>query len=80
MHIRIHMVKVISLSEEAYRKMKSLKQQGQSFSDVVLKLASKSNSLGDLFGKWPGTSKEAKDIKEALSRQRKKFKTREAKF
>lgn len=73
------MTKVISLSNEAYEKIKSVKQQGESFSDVVLKLVKKvkKKPLSDFLGKWAGPETEIEDIKKILEEGRKKFKTRE---
>ncbi|MHC1628235.1 MAG: antitoxin VapB family protein [Candidatus Nezhaarchaeales archaeon] len=34
--------RTISISEEAYRRLKALKREGESFSDVILRLTSKS--------------------------------------
>ena len=39
MHIVLIMTKVISLSNEAYLTLKNLKKSGESFSDVVLRVA-----------------------------------------
>ncbi len=46
------MVKVISLSEEAYGKLKNRKTDDKSFSDVVIELVDKKSkrSIMDLFG------------------------------
>ena len=46
------MVKVISLSEDAYEKLKSKKTAEKSFSDVVIELIDKKprKSIMDLFG------------------------------
>ncbi len=76
------MTKVISLSEAAYEEMKSLKHSGDSFSDVVLRLAEKEKkrTLLDFFGKWPGDTKETVEIKKELEKERRLFKTREMKF
>jgi predicted CopG family antitoxin len=41
MHIVFAMTKVISLSEKAYETPKGMKKSGESFSDVVLRVASK---------------------------------------
>jgi len=51
------MTKVISLSEEAYKSLKRLKGEGESFSDVVLRMtkAAEPKSLLGFTGKWKGT-------------------------
>jgi len=41
MHIVCSMTKIISLSEKAYETLKCMKKSGESFSDVVLRVASK---------------------------------------
>lgn len=84
MHTHTHtsMVKVISLSETAYKELKSKKRNEESFSDVVLRLieTEKKPNILDFAGKWPGTNKEAIYIKKELEKDRKKFKLRECKF
>ncbi len=56
MHIELFMTKVISLSEKAYETLKSMKRTGESFSDVVLRIApmKKKKSLLEFSGKWVG--------------------------
>ncbi len=74
MHLCIHMTKVISLSDDAYSALKLRKTEQDSFSDVVLKLTGKKQSILDLCGTWPAA--EADAIKKVLAIDRKKFKTR----
>jgi predicted CopG family antitoxin len=56
MHIVLLMTKVVSLSNEAYQTLKQLKKSGESFSDVVLRVAGerKKKSLLEFSGKWVG--------------------------
>ncbi len=56
MHIESAMTKVISLSNEAYQTLKESKKPGESFSDVVLRIAKKKKkkSLLEFSGKWVG--------------------------
>ena len=56
MHIEKCMTKVISLSNEAYQTLKESKKPGESFSDVVLRIAKKKKkkSLLEFSGKWVG--------------------------
>jgi predicted CopG family antitoxin len=56
MHIVLFMTKVISLSNDAYQTLKHLKKSGESFSDVVLRVAGerKKKSLLEFSGKWVG--------------------------
>jgi predicted CopG family antitoxin len=50
------MTKVISLSNEAYLTLKKMKQPNESFSDVVLRVASKEKkkSILEFAGTWKG--------------------------
>lgn len=50
------MTKVISLSNEAYETLKASKKPGESFSDVVLRIAKpkKKRSLLEFSGTWEG--------------------------
>jgi len=56
MHIVQLMTKVISLSNEAYQTLKDSKKPGESFSDVVLRIAKpkKKKSLLEFSGTWVG--------------------------
>jgi predicted CopG family antitoxin len=56
MHIVLSMTKVISLSNEAYLTLKQLKKTGESFSDVVLRVAGerKKKPLIEFSGTWVG--------------------------
>lgn len=75
------MVKVISLSEDAYEKLKSKKTAEKSFSDVVIELIDKKprKSIMDLFG----VLKEDKDSIRAFEesfKARKNLRLRHIKF
>ena len=54
------MTKVISLSEEAYKALKRLKGEGESFSDVVMRMTktAEPKSLLGFAGRWKGADKE----------------------
>ena len=56
MHIVFFMTKVISLSEKAYQTLKGMKKPGESFSDVVLRVAEKEHkkSILEFAGTWKG--------------------------
>jgi len=77
MHIVLGMTKVISLSNEAYKTLKDLKKSGESFSDVVLRVAGerKKKSLLEFSGKWAGDDIDEvflqvkKDREQSASRQ-----------
>jgi predicted CopG family antitoxin len=50
------MTKVIALSEKAYTTLKGMKKSGESFSDVVLRVASEKQkkSILEFAGTWKG--------------------------
>lgn len=80
MHIRIYMVKVISLSDAAYEKLKNRKTADKSFSDVVIELIEKKKKpLSDLFGILKD-DKESIKIFENVIKERKRIKLRPVKF
>ncbi len=80
MHVYMHMTRVISLSDEAYDELKKLKKEGDSFSDVVLKVTRKEKKpLTEFFGKWP-EPKELNRIEKELEEERKRAKTRDVEF
>ncbi len=67
--------KNISLSEDAYEKLKKLKEEDESFSDVVRKI---SESYSDI-KKFSGTFPEIAEVKDELKKERKEFSTRKFK-
>jgi len=71
------MVKVISLSDDAYQDLKALKVEDESFSDVVRRVVEKEKgkSFLDLAGSWKG-DKELSKIFENVIEDRKKAKFR----
>lgn len=75
------MVKVISLSNEAYGKLKSRKTVDKSFSDVVLELIDNKakRSIMDLFGVLKDDKDSIKAFEESC-RLRKNLKLRHARF
>jgi len=56
--------KTINLSDEAYNKLASLKKEGESFTDVVLRLCSKvtKKPLASFAGAWVMSDEEEKKI------------------
>lgn len=77
MYIVFAMTKVISLSEKAYETLKGMKKSGESFSDVVLRVASKEHKMSilEFAGTWKGD-----DIDEVFSivlKDREQSKSRE---
>jgi len=76
------MVKVISLSEEAYKTLKTIKGNN-SFSELVIELVNekpKNKSLIDFFGVFKENADEWEKIKKNIYEDRKKFKLREVKL
>jgi predicted CopG family antitoxin len=75
------MVKVISLSNEAYEKLK-MRKNGMSFSELVIGLIEKKpkRNIMDFFGIWAGRKDEWAKIGKEIYKDRKKFKFREVKF
>ncbi len=80
-HIHMHMVKVISLSEEAYEKLKSRKSVDKSFSDVVIELVEnrKKGSIMDLFGALKDDKESIKAFEESY-KARRNLRLRHVKF
>ncbi len=56
--------KTISLSDEAYERLASLKEGGESFTDVVMRLCSKvpSRPLSGFAGAWSMSDEEEKRV------------------
>lgn len=80
-HMHTHMVKVISLSEAAYEKLKKRKTGGKSFSDVVIELVDKKprKSIMDLFGALKDDKESIRAFEESY-KARKNLKLRHAEF
>ena len=76
------MVKPVSLSNQAYGVLSSIKKEDESFSDVILRISSKhkKGNLMKFFGKWPGDKNDLDKIKKIIDTDRKKFKLREVNF
>lgn len=76
------MVKVISLSNDAYNKLKSIKN-GKSFSEIVVNLVENKKNKKDIMkfaGAFAENSDEWERIKNKIYSDRKKFKLREVRF
>lgn len=58
--------KTISITKKAYDRLLLEKKDGESFSDVILKLTSERKKLSDFFGKWKMTDREAKEFEKEL--------------
>lgn len=66
------MVKTISISDEVYEKLKKMKLQGESFSDVINRLIERRTKISDIAEMVILTEEEAKKIEELLREMRKK--------
>jgi len=75
------MVKVISLSNEAYSKLKALKGD-MSFSEVVIEITAngKRRDIMEFAGALAGNAEEWKEIKKKIYDDRKNFKLRSYKI
>jgi predicted CopG family antitoxin len=63
--------KTISLSLEAYNALKTQKKEGESFSDVILRLLAPKAKTSDFIGAWAdNTPEEQKDIKRLIRSMR----------
>ncbi|MBD3155178.1 MAG: hypothetical protein GF368_00800 [Candidatus Aenigmarchaeota archaeon] len=80
MHTYI-MTKVISLSDDAYKTLKSLKNGKESFSEVVIRISAneKKKPIMSFAGKWKG-KKSWENIYKEILEVRKKSKFREVRF
>ena len=80
MHIVFDMTKVISLSEKAYETLKGMKKPGESFSDVVLRVAAKEKkrSIMEFAGSWHGD--DADKVLAQIMKDRENVKSREIEF
>lgn len=47
--------KTITLTEEAYERLKEMKREGESFTDVVLRVTGGDQDIMKGFGAWNGT-------------------------
>lgn len=81
MRIRMHMVKVISLSEEAYGKLKAVKRD-RSFSEVVVNLVERTprRDIMEFAGIWKDKPEAVAKMKALIAEDRKRFKLREVRF
>jgi len=69
--------KTLTISEEAYEALASMKGEKESFTDVVLRLAKSPNirPLKSFAGKWHGSPEEIKKIFHTIKRTWKEYDT-----
>jgi len=71
------MPKTVMLSEEAYKALLKEKKKGESFSDVVLRLATHNVKLSDYYGIWSDIPDgDFRKMLEAMRKVRKGLKVR----
>ncbi len=59
--------KTLTISDEAYRKLRTLKEKSESFTQVILRLSEGRGNILRHAGGWKGmTDKEADDLNETL--------------
>lgn len=77
MYLYIHMTKVISLSDKAYRILSRLKRRKESFSDTIIRIGEKAEPrpLTDFAGRWTGDDVE--EVFEMVHREREAARSRE---
>jgi len=76
MHVHAHMhcmTTTISLTKEAYEALVRLKRNGESFSELILRIAREKERVWDYFGSIPLTQREERDIMESIDRLKKQM-------
>ena len=78
----MHMVKQVSLSEEAYERLRRAKKGDESFSDVVLRtVKALSGNIARFFGAWKEEKEESyASIKAKILEDRKRSRSRDVRF
>ena len=75
----MYMVRQVSLSEEAYERLKKAKRNSESFSDVVLRtVKSPRGNLDRFFGAWK--AEEYMSIESKILSDRKQSRSRDVRF
>ncbi|MFY3741993.1 MAG: putative CopG family antitoxin [Candidatus Nitrosomirales archaeon] len=67
------MTTTISLTKEAYKALVRLKRNGESFSELILRITKEKERVWDYFGSVPLTQKEENDIMESIDRLKKQM-------
>lgn len=70
------MTTTISLTKEAYEALARLKRNGESFSELILRLAREKERVWDYFGSVPLTEDEEREMIETIDRFRKQMSAR----
>ena len=64
------MSKLIAVSEEAYSRLARFKDNGKSFTEVIMALTEKKGDISDLFGSLKMGKAEIKKLKEDIKKER----------
>jgi predicted CopG family antitoxin len=64
------MSKLIAVSEEAYSRLAKFKDDGKSFTEVIMELTEKKGDIADLFGALKMGEAEAKKLKVSIKKER----------
>jgi predicted CopG family antitoxin len=70
------MTTTISLTKEAHAALVRLKRNGESFSELILRLAKEKERVWDYFGAIPLTEKEEQAIMESIDKFKKQMSAR----
>lgn len=77
----MHMVKQVSLSEEAYERLRRAKKLDESFSDVVLRtVKAPSGNIDRFFGAWKREGESYDSVKAKILENRKHSRSRDVHF
>ncbi len=66
-------VKTLTITEEAYHRLKQQKDANESFSQEILRLVPKTTTADDFFGICSGTEEEAKQYRRKIKKIRKEL-------
>ncbi len=66
-------VKTITIKEDAYNTLKSMKRPDESFSDVILRVGKRRVTAKDIFGTLKMDKKEAERMRKAVRETRKQL-------
>jgi predicted CopG family antitoxin len=66
-------IKSLTITEDAYDALKSLKHGDESFSEAILRVAKKKMSVEKFFGVWKMSEKEAAELKREIKKTRKEM-------
>lgn len=76
MHVHAHMhymTTPLSLTKEAYNALVRLKRNGESFSELILRIAKEKERMWDYFDSIPLSEKEERDIIESIDELKKQM-------